>query len=395
MNVAGQDGDLYPALPMLSESSEFSLPQDSLRGMIEKTQFAIAVDDAREVLTGALLEISGGDATMVALDGFRMAYKREKVSDVMDVIRAIIPGRAVGDLAKLLPGGEEAFATLAFGGNDRMQVSMEKTDVYVTLIGGEYINYRRLLPTSFKMRAVAALEPLRQCIDRAALLARDGSSNLIRFRLHDSMMEIESSSQLGDAHEEMPLEELQGGELTIAFNVRYMQDVVRTIDAEKIILNFNDSLSPCVITPADDLDYVHLVCRCARGTRRDGRAGHHRRHLHRAGGGRHRHRAPERAVRGKDTAPRPFAPPTPKRTCPGGGSPTARRWARAARRWTRPWPCFCARRAPTRARTWPRSTVTAARPALRRCCAACFPWARGRRDRASSPAGPMKTGASI
>ena len=73
------------------------------------------------------------------------------------------------------------------------------------------------------------------------------------------MMEIESSSQLGDAHEEMPLEELQGGELTIAFNVRYMQDVVRTIDAEKIILNFNDSLSPCVITPADDLDYVHLV----------------------------------------------------------------------------------------------------------------------------------------
>ena len=57
----------------------------------------------------------------------------------------------------------------------------------------------------------------------------------------------------------MPLEELQGGELTIAFNVRYMQDVVRTIDAEKIILNFNDSLSPCVITPADDLDYVHLV----------------------------------------------------------------------------------------------------------------------------------------
>ena len=90
MNVAGQDGDIYPALPMLSESSEFSLPQDSLRGMIEKTQFAIAVDDAREVLTGALLEISGGDATMVALDGFRMAYKREKVSDVMDVILSLI-----------------------------------------------------------------------------------------------------------------------------------------------------------------------------------------------------------------------------------------------------------------------------------------------------------------
>ena len=259
MNVAGQDGDLYPALPALTDVSEFTLPQDSLRGMIEKTQFAIAVDDAREVLTGALLEISGGDATMVALDGFRMAYKREKVSDVMDVISAIIPGRVVGDLAKLLSGGEDAFATLAFSGNDRLQIRLEKTDVYVTLISGEYINYRRLLPTSFKMRAVAALEPLRQCIDRAALMARESSSNLLRFRLHEGILEIESNSQLGDAHEEMPLEELDGGELTIAFNVRYMQDVVRTVDAEKIILNFNDSLSPCVITPENDLDYVHLV----------------------------------------------------------------------------------------------------------------------------------------
>ena len=259
MNVAGQDADLYPALPALTDVSEFTLPQDSLRGMIEKTQFAIAVDDAREVLTGALLEISGGDATMVALDGFRLAYKRVKVSDVMDVIRAIIPGRAVGDLAKLLSGGEDAFATLSFGTNARLQVRLEKTDIYVTLISGEYINYRRLLPTSFRMRAVAALEPLRQCIDRAALMARESSSNLLRFHLADGILEIDSNSQIGDAHEEMPLEEMEGGELTIAFNVRYMQDVVRTMDCEKIILNFNDSLSPCIITPADDLDYVHLV----------------------------------------------------------------------------------------------------------------------------------------
>ena len=258
INVAGQDADLYPALPQMAESSEVTLPQDTLREMIQKTEFAIAADDAREVLTGALLEIAGGDVTMVALDGFRMAYKREKISDVLESIRAIIPGRAIGDIGKLLPGGEDAFVSLCFSANGRLQLRL-RTRIYVTLISGEYINYRRLLPTSFKMRAVAALEPLRQCIDRAALMARESSSNLLRFRLHEGILEIESNSQLGDAHEEMPLEELDGGELTIAFNVRYMQDVVRTMDCEKIILNFNDSLSPCIITPADDLDYVHLV----------------------------------------------------------------------------------------------------------------------------------------
>lgn len=258
INVAGQDADLYPALPQMPDSQEFILPQDTLREMIQKTEFAIASDDAREVLTGALLEIAGGDATMVALDGFRLAYKREKVSDVMDVIRAIIPGRAVGDLAKLLPGGEGAFVTMSFTPN-RMQASLEKTDVFVSLIGGEYINYRRLLPTSFKVRAVAEMEPLRQCIDRAALLARDGSGNLLRFHLHDGIMEIDATSQIGDAHEELELVSLEGGEMSIAFNVRYMQDVVRTIDSSRAALNFNDSLSPCVITPEDDPDYVHLV----------------------------------------------------------------------------------------------------------------------------------------
>ncbi len=259
INVAGQDADLYPALPQMTESSEVTLPQDTLREMIQKTEFAIAADDAREVLTGALLEIAGGDVTMVALDGFRMAYKREKISDVLESIRAIIPGRAIGDIGKLLPGGEDAFVSLCFSANGRLQLRLKNTDIYVTLIGGEYINYRRLLPTSFKVRAVAALETLRQCIDRAALLAREGNVNLIRFHLHDDMLEIDSNSQMGDAHEEMELEQLEGGEMTIAFNVRYMLDVVRTVDAEKIVLNFTDSLSPCVITPEDDLDYVHLV----------------------------------------------------------------------------------------------------------------------------------------
>lgn len=259
INIAGQDADLYPELPAMAECSDFTIAQDTLRSMIQKTEFAIAADDAREVLTGALLEIAGGDATMVALDGFRMAYKREKVSDVMEVIRAIIPGRAVGDIAKLLPGGEEAFVTISFSGNDRMQLRLEKTDVYVALIGGEYINYRRLLPTSFKLRAVARLEPLRQCIERAALLARDASGNLIRFHLREGILEIDSNSQIGDAHEEMELESHEGGELTIAFNVRYMMDVVRTIESENVVMNFNDGLSPCVMTPEDDLDYVHLV----------------------------------------------------------------------------------------------------------------------------------------
>ena len=257
LNVAGQDPDLYPALPKIDGDCEITLPQDMLRDMIQKTEFAIASDDAREVLTGCLLEIAGGDVTMVALDGFRMAYKRAKCSDVLENVSAIIPGRAVGDIGKLLSGEEDAFATLNFNGN-KLQIRLQKTDVYVMLVDGEYINYRRILPTSFNMRAIVNLEALRRAIDRAAPLAREGSNNLIRFYLHDGILEIEANSQMGDAHEEMEVA-IDGSELAIAFNVRYMMDVVRAIDAESVEMSFTSSLSPCVISPVGDGDYVHLV----------------------------------------------------------------------------------------------------------------------------------------
>ncbi len=256
-NIAGQDPDLYPNLPRIDGEVEITLPQDMLREMIQKVEFAIASDDAREVLTGCYLEIAGGDVTMVALDGFRMAFRRAKCSDVLESVSAIIPGRAVGDIAKLLNGGEEAFATLSFHGN-KLQIRLDKTDIFVILIDGEYIDYRRILPTAFNMRVRVNLEGLRRSIDRVALLAREGSNNLIRFYMHDGILEIEANSQLGDAHEDMEVD-MEGDELAISFNVRYMQDIVRTMDSEMIEMNFTNSLSPCIITPVGDGDYVHLV----------------------------------------------------------------------------------------------------------------------------------------
>ena len=198
LNVAGQDADLYPALPRVDGERQISLPQDMLRDMIQKTEFAIAAEDMREVLTGCYLEISGGDVTMVALDGFRMALKRAKCSDVLEKVSAIIPGRAVGDIGKLLSGDEDAFAQLSFEGN------------------------------------------------------------LLLLNVSGGQLVIEAHSQIGDVHEELEIDQ-EGADLKIAFNVRYLTDVVRYIDAERIQMNFNNAISPCVITPVDDRDYLHLV----------------------------------------------------------------------------------------------------------------------------------------
>ncbi len=256
-NIAGQDADLYPALPHVDDEREISLPQDMLRDMIQKTEFAIAVDDMREVLTGCLLEIAGGDVNMVALDGFRLALRRAKCSDVLEKLSAIIPGRAVGDIGKLLSDDEEAFAHLSFGGN-KLHIKLEKTEIFVILVEGEYVQYRQILPSRFATHVVVDLDPFRKGIDRAALIAREGNNNLLILKIAGGEMAIEAHSQIGDVYEKLDVQQ-EGADLNIAFNVKYLTDVVRFIDAEQIEINLNNAISPCVITPLGDPDYVHLV----------------------------------------------------------------------------------------------------------------------------------------
>jgi len=257
MNIAGQDADLYPALPKIEDEREISLPQDMLRDMIQKTEFAIAAEDMREVLTGCLLEIAGGDVTMVALDGFRMALRRAKCSDVLEKFAAIIPGRAVTDIGKLLSGDENAFAQLSFGGG-KLHIKLNETEIFVILVKGEYVNYRQILPKQFATRVTVDLEPFRRCVDRASLIAREGNNNLLLLRITEGQLTIEAHSQIGDVHEELEVTQ-DGADLAIAFNVKYLTDVVRYIDAEQIQINLNTSITPCIITPVSDPEYVHLV----------------------------------------------------------------------------------------------------------------------------------------
>lgn len=256
-NISGQDADLYPALPKVSAEREIALPQDMLKQMIQKTEFAIAVEDMREVLTGCLLEIAEGDVTMVALDGFRLALMRAKCGDVMEKLSAIIPGRAIGDIGKLLSEDPEAFASLSFDGG-KLHIKLEKTDIYVILVEGEYVQYRQILPTRFATRVVVELEPFRRGIDRASLIAREGNNNLLILKIADGEMAIEAHSQIGDVYEKLDVQQ-EGANLNIAFNVKYLTDVVRFIDAEQIEINLNNAISPCIITPLGNADYVHLV----------------------------------------------------------------------------------------------------------------------------------------
>ena len=254
---SGQDASLFPLPPVDTGMNSVRMAQKQLKDMINRTEFAIAVDDMREVLTGASLKIKDGRAVMVGLDGYRMAMSEYQLFGEDAEMDIIIPGRAVSDIGRLLNDDEESFCRLS-GDKSRFCLTYNKTVMFVSLIEGEYINYERLLPKSFSTTVTCEVDALRACIDRAALIARESANNLVRFDFRDGVMFVDSNSETNDIHEEIPAEKT-GDDLKITFNIKYIQDVLKGMDAERIRMCFNSPINPSIMKPDEEASYQHLV----------------------------------------------------------------------------------------------------------------------------------------
>ena len=256
-NIAGQDADLYPELPKVKEEHVITIPQDMLKRMISKTAFAVAIEDMREVLTGAYIEFSGGNANMVGLDGYRLALCTAQTSSVNDTCSAIIPGKVINDIGKMLSESPNAFAEMSIGGG-KLHMKVDNTDVYAVLIEGDYINYKAIIPKSYTTKAGMSVKDFRDAVERAALIAKQGANNLLVLKIADGEMAIESRSEIGDVHETIDILQ-DGDDLNIAFNVKYLIDVLRNITDDEIEMNFTGAVSPCTIVPAHENGVTYLV----------------------------------------------------------------------------------------------------------------------------------------
>lgn len=257
-NIAGQDADLFPSIPGIKADYKISISQLALKDMVAKTEFAVAAEDMREALTGNLFEVNNGEINMVGLDGFRMAIRRiQTASTAMDNCSAIVPGNVFRNVAKLLSDSENDYVYFSIGGN-KLHLQFGDTDVYTVLISGDYIQYKALIPKEFKTQVEVNVEQFKKAIDRASLIARQGQNNLLIFRIANGEMSIESKSEIGDVLEKMEVVQT-GNDLNIAFNVKYLIDTVKSIDADAMTISANTAATPVIITPVGDGNYIHLV----------------------------------------------------------------------------------------------------------------------------------------
>lgn len=259
-NLAGMNPVEYPEMPEVNEGTAINIQQNRLRDMISRVVFAIAVDETRQILTGCLLEVTSDEARIVALDGYRLAMQKIfhpfQLPADKPCLRAVIPGRVLNELSKILPE-EDTFCNLLFD-KARMQATFGNTRLSTVLLAGEYIDYKKILPASFKTTARANRSDVQNAIDRASLMAREGKNNLIRMSFRDDQLAITSNAELGDVREEMAIN-LQGDPIEIAFNAKYITDVIRNVTDNELCMKFNTNVSPCVFTPVEGDGFLYLI----------------------------------------------------------------------------------------------------------------------------------------
>lgn len=253
LNVVKEDD--FPDFYEPDDTKQVKLPQKDLRDMIDTTIFAAATaSDDKPILTGLYFDAEPGYLTLVGVDGYRMAVKKcEAICD--GEVSCIVPARALREISRSLNDSEENVKIVI----DEAMATFERPGlkIYSRLIEGEYLNYKKLIPTEFLTSTSIKTEALREAIERAQVLARDGN-NVVALKIDESQMNITSKSELGSIDEDIDVV-TRGEGIRIGFNTKYLLDVLKNIPEVDSELKFNTPITPCVIKKDGHMSYTYLV----------------------------------------------------------------------------------------------------------------------------------------
>jgi DNA polymerase-3 subunit beta len=259
-HIKGIDADEFPAIGAAGERPTTRVAQNVLRRALAETAFAAASDEARPILTGVLARFEGDQLTLAAADNYRIAVKTIAILDPVPETSVVIPARALNELARVLADVDDPVDILLASGKNQILFHLEGIDLVSRLIDGQFPNYQQVVPTSHTTRAVLDREELLRAVRPAALIAHE-SANIVKLQVSvegEPGITVSANAEVGD-HVGQVEAAVEGDGTTIAFNARYLADVLTNVTAEQFALELNGPLSPGVFKPVGDDHYIHVV----------------------------------------------------------------------------------------------------------------------------------------
>jgi DNA polymerase-3 subunit beta len=258
-DIQGIPSDQFPEIESDVDGMSFSLGKNMLKDMIKKTAFAASVEEARGIITGVLFEMGESDISLVALDGFRMAVAKEKIEGGNEK-NLVVPSRIVNEIGKILidSGGGDSENVDIVAGDNKAKFVIGETTVVVRLMEGEFIKYNDILPKENKISVKIDKEELIESVRRSSIIVREGKNAFIKFRVDGDELIVSSRADEGRNKDVIKVEK-EGEDIEIGFNGRFINDILRVISDEKIVMDFSTSISPCIIRPEEGDNYKYLV----------------------------------------------------------------------------------------------------------------------------------------
>ncbi|MCC8045150.1 MAG: DNA polymerase III subunit beta [Clostridiales bacterium] len=255
-NIMGQSGEDFPYLPFVEKDYQLSISQFTLKEMIRQTIFSISTSEANKTLTGELFDIQENQLRIISLDGHRISIRSIQMKDAYENKKVIVPGKTLNEISKILTGEVDDIIYISLTDN-HILFEFEENRIVSRLIEGSYFNVDQMLTTSYGTKVTVNRQEIISCIDRATLLVKEGDKRPIILNISDNVMELKISSQIGTMNDALDIE-LDGKDIKIGFNPRFLLDALRVIDDEEVDIYFMNPKNPCFIRD-EEQSYIYMV----------------------------------------------------------------------------------------------------------------------------------------
>ena len=263
--ISAESAEDYPELPDVGDGRSVHIPQPALKELIGGTIFSVSENQGRPIHTGVKFEVEDDAISAIAVDGFRLARRTYRMDAPTGRKMAfVVPAQGLKEVEKILQDTEEeAEFTL---GTKHILFKIGDATLICRLLEGEFLDWRRVVPTNCPTKLVANVADLTSSLERVGLIVSEKYKSPVRCTFSDQVVLFKTNTTIGAAEDRCTLAG-DGKELEIGFNVRYLCDALRAVPAEEVVLELTNGLSPIVLTPVEnekyDFSYMVLPVRIA------------------------------------------------------------------------------------------------------------------------------------
>ncbi len=257
-DIAALPAGDFPRLPEVEERNAFSLPEKTLASMIRETSFSVSTNEARPVHMGSLFEVTPGELTMISVDGFRLALRREKLEQGGGVFSFVAPGTALNEVEKVC-GEEDAPVNITVG-DRHVLFEVGATELICRRLEGEFLDYKNAIPRNNPIRLTVDTRTMIESLDRVGVVISEKLKSPVRCLFGDGTATFTARTPTGEAKDICRVDG-DGRNLEIGFNNRYLTEALRYAPADTVILELNTGVSPALVVPADaeDNSFLYMV----------------------------------------------------------------------------------------------------------------------------------------